>query len=276
MEAPSLMERRLAGALVRTLWLRDRRGGPWFPPAELKHTPVSFEGNTGATIAGMWFPAALDESADSPAAHWRSQKPRGAVVLAHPDKRYAKHWFVKNGYVEFLLQHGYDVLTFDFAGYGESRGPATYYHEDVLAAARFAQHWAGGFPVHVIGVSMGAFATANASPRLDFVRSLVLEAPYPSFNAWYAKGASFHAMQAFDKIFPATGRAIKADKNLANAAPERILVAYSTKDDVTPADLSRTVAAANPNARALELDAPHLGFLDDARYRDALLETLAS
>ena len=31
-----MMERRLAGAMVRSLWLRDRRGGPWFPPAHLK------------------------------------------------------------------------------------------------------------------------------------------------------------------------------------------------------------------------------------------------
>lgn len=256
-----MMERRLTGAVIQTLWLRDRRGGPWLPPAHLKHTPVTFEGNTGSTVAGHWFAA---------------EKPRGAVVLAHPDKRYAKHWFVKEGYVELLLSEGYDVLTFDFTGYGESRGPATYYHEDVIAAARFAEHWAGGFPVHVVGVSMGAFAAANASPKLDFVRSMVLEAPYPSFNAWYSKGAGYHAMQAFDKLFPASGRAIKADRNFARAAPERILVAYSPQDDVTPPELTKQVADANPKARLLEVHAPHLGFLADARYKAALLETLAS
>jgi len=263
MEAPSMMERRLAGALVQSIWLRDRRGGPWFPPAHLKSTPVSFEGNTGARIAGVWFP---------------SEKPRGAVVLAHPDKRYAKHWFVKEGYVEFLLANGYDVLTFDFTGYGESRGPATYYHEDLLAAARFAEHWAGGFPVHVLGVSMGAFAAANASPRLGFVRSLVLEAPYPSFNAWYSKGFGFHAMRAFDLAFPRTAAAIQADKNIARAESPRILVAYTPADDVTPAHLTKRVADAAPadRTRVLEVGAPHLQFLSDATYREALLETLAS
>lgn len=260
MEAPSALERRLTGAIIRTLWLRDRRGGPWFPPAHLKHTPVRFEGNTGASVAGTWFPA---------------ERPRGAVVLAHPDRRYAKHWFVKEGYVELLLSEGYDVLTFDFTGYGESHGPATYYHEDVLAAARFAQHWAGGYPVHVVGVSMGAFAAANASPRLDFVRSMVLESPYPSFNAWYSKGPSYHAMRAFDAVFPASGRSIKADRNFARAAPERLLVAYSPRDDVTRPELSRAVADANPKAALLEVDAPHLGFLENTRYREALLATLA-
>ena len=255
MEAPSMMERRVAGALVQTIWLRDRRGGPWVP--SMKHTPLSFEGNTGARLAGNWFAA---------------EKPRGAVVLAHPDKRYAKHWFVKEGYVEFLLAHGYDVLTFDFTGYGESRGPATYYHEDVVAAARVAERWAGGYPVHILGVSMGAFAAANASPQLDFVRGMVLEAPYPSFNAWYGKGASYQTMRVFDLLFPRTGRSIKADRNFAAAAPERLVVAMSPKDEVTPPELSRQVAAANPRASLLEVDAPHLGFLRSDAYRAALLD----
>lgn len=263
MEAPSLFERRAAGLFVRSLFLRDRRGGPWTPPADLRHTPVSFEGNTGARLSGFWFPA---------------EKARGAVVLAHPDRRYGKHWFVKEGYVRFLLAHGYDALTFDFTGYGESRGPSTYYHEDVLAAARLARHWAGGFPVHVLGVSMGAFAACNAAPRLDFVRSLVLESPYPSFNAWYAKGPSLAAMRAFDRVFPRTSAAIQADRNVARAAPRRLLLAYSPRDEVTPPPLSRRVAEAAPadRTRVLEVDAPHLGFLEDARYREALLETLST
>lgn len=252
-----MMERRLAGALVQTFWIRGRRGGPWVP--SIKHSPLTFEGNTGARIAAHWFAA---------------QQPRGAVVLAHPDKRYAKHWFVKEGYVEFLLANGYDVLTFDFTGYGESRGPATYYHEDVIAAARVAQHWAGGYPVHVLGVSMGAFAAANASPQLGFVRSLVLEAPYPSFNAWYGKGAGYQAMRAFDALFPRSGRAIKADRNIVDAKPGRILIACSPQDEVTPAALSKRVAAANPRAELLEVDAPHLGFLQSEKYRAALLEAL--
>lgn len=258
-----MLERRAAGLVVRSLFLRGRRGGPWTPPAELRHAPLSFEGNTGARISGLWFPA---------------EKPRGAVVLAHPDRRYGKHWFVKEGYVPFLLSHGYDVLTFDFTGYGGSRGPATYYHEDVLAAARVAHHWAGGFPVHVLGVSMGAFAACNASPRLGFVRSLVLEAPYPSFNAWYGKGPWLAAMGAFDRAFPRTSAAIQADRNVARAAPPRILLAYSPRDEVTPPRLSRQVADAAPKdrTRVVEVDAPHLGFLQDARYREALLETFGS
>jgi alpha-beta hydrolase superfamily lysophospholipase len=262
MEAPSLVERHIAGALVKTMFLRDRRGGPWEVPAHLPHRSVSFEGNTGASLAGTWFPA---------------ERPRGVVVLAHPDRRYARHWFVKEGYVDLLHEAGYDVLSFDFVGYGGSRGPATYHHEDVIAAAKLARSWSGGFPVHVVGVSMGAFAVANASPRLDLVRSIVLESPYPSFNAWYGKGVGLHAMRAFDRVFPRTSRAIQADRNVADAAPRRILVAYSDSDAVTAPALSERVAQAAPPERTetLKLEgATHLRFLDRADYREALLRTL--
>lgn len=258
-----MMERRMAGALVQTLWLRDRRGGPWTPPAHLKNVPVTFEGNTGAKLSGLWFPV---------------ERPRGAVVLAHPDRRYAKHWFVKEGYVDLLTQEGYEVLTFDFTGYGESRGPATYYHEDVLGAARFARHWAGGLPVHVVGVSMGAFAVANASPRLDFARSIVLESPYTSFGEWYGKGPGRYAMQAFGALFPRTSRAIEADRNIVHAAAQRVLVAWSDADEVTRPQLSQAIADAAPPERTERLvlaGAAHLRFLERPEYREALLRTLS-
>ena len=262
-EVIPLPERRLAGALVKTVFLRDRRGGPWVPPGHLVHAPVSFEGNTGARVAGHWFP---------------HERPRGAVVLAHPDRRYGKHWFVKAGWVDFLHENGYEVLTFDFPGYGESHGPATYYHEDVLAAARFAREWSGLLPVSVVGVSMGAFAAANASPRLDFVHALVLESPYPNFNAWYGRGPYALAMRAFDRAFPRTSAAIQADRHVAQAQARRLLVAYSEADDVTPPALSEAVARAAPadRTRVLRLkDARHLALFEDEAYRQAVLETLA-
>lgn len=263
MEPPSPLERRVVGALVKTAFLRGRRRAPPPPPDHLPSRDVTFEGNTGARIAGRWFPA---------------ERPKGAVVLAHPDKRLAKDWFVKAGWVDFLHQNGYDALTFDFPGYGASRGPATYYHEDVLAAARFAEAWSGRLPVHVVGVSMGAFAAANASPRLTWVKSLVLESPYPSFNAWYAGKPEARVMDAFDKAFPRSSRAIQADRNIAHAAPRRVLVALAEEDEVTPPALSEAVARALPRAEVVRVKgARHLELFERApEYREAVLRTLQS
>lgn len=262
MESPSFLERRVVGALVKTAFLRDRRRPAPPAPEHLTSRDATLEGNSGGRLAARWFPAPM---------------PQGAVVLAHPDKRAGKAWFVKSGWVDFLHEAGYDVLTFDFTGYGGSRGPATYYHEDVLSAARFAREWSGMLPVHVIGVSMGAFAVANASPHLPWVESLVLESPYASFNAWYGKKKEARVMRAFDKLFPVSSASIQADKNLSRAAPKRVLVAFAQDDAITPPALSEHMARAAPAGRTDVLRVGgrgHLELLGDPRYREAVLRTL--
>ena len=256
---PGPLERRLVGTFVRRAFWGSRRGKAWPVPAHLEHDEVRFPGNSGATLAGRYFP--------HPA-------PKGVVVLAHPDRRYGQHWFAKEGWVEWLLRHGYDVLTFDFAPFGASRGGSTYLHEDVRGAVDFARRWSHGQPVHVVGLSIGAFAVVNASPHID-VEGLVLESPYPTFNAWYGKGWGKWAMEAFDRIFPRTREAIQAHRNIAHARAKRILVAASPDDEVTPLALSRAVFGhAPPTARWLEVRGPHLGLFADAGYRAAILATL--
>lgn len=257
---PGRLERRLVGAFVRRVFWGNRRGKPWPVPPHLQHDAVRFAGNSGATLAGRYFPHPV---------------PKGVVVLAHPDRRYGQHWFVREGWVEFLLLHGYDVLTFDFAPFGSSRGGSTYLHEDVRGAVDFARRWSGDLPVHVIGLSIGAFAAVNASPRLD-VASLVLESPYPTFNAWYGKGWGRWAMAAFDALFPRTAAVIQAHENIAHARAPRILVAASSDDDVTPVGLSRAVFERAPaQARWLEVPgAAHLGLFAHPAYREAILDTL--
>ena len=258
---PSRLERRLVGAIVRRLFWGDRRGKPWDVPATLPHDDVRFAGNSGAVLAGRYFPHPV---------------PKGVVVLCHPDRRYGQHWFVREGWVEWLLRQGYDVLTFDFAPFGASRGGSTYLHEDVTGAVAFARRWSGGLPVHVIGLSIGAFAAINASPFLDDVESLVLESPYPSFNAWYGRGPFHWAMWAFDRLFPRTAAVIQADRNVALAKPKRVLIAFSRSDETTPPRLTQAVAAnAATGTRLLEVhDAAHLALFSNPAYRQAVLETL--
>src|SRR5688572_659588 len=159
-QEPSPFEKRLVGALVKAVFFRGRRGGPWEVPAELRGDRIAFRGNSGARLAGVHFP-----SADA----------KGIVVLVHPDRRYGKHWFLREGWIGFLLEAGYESIVFDFPVYGESRGGSTYLHDDVAAACHEARRLRPDLPVHVIGLSIGAFAAINASPNLPFVTSMVLE-----------------------------------------------------------------------------------------------------
>jgi len=256
-------EKDFVGRLARRLFFSNRRGGPWPVPAHLQHEALTLPGNSGARLPARWFP---------------HDRPRGAVVLAHPDRRYAQHWFVREGWVDFLHQAGFEVLTFDFPAYGRSEGGTTFFHEDLVTAARFAHQEAGGFPVHVVGVSLGAFVAANASPRLDFVEGLVLESPYPSNSAWFGSGPHYRLVKTLDALFPSAAAAFNAERNITKAAARRLLVAAATRDTITPVALTRAVAAAAPQDRTRYLevtDVDHLGlFAGSSAYRQAVLETL--
>ena len=263
MEAPSGLERRVVGALVKR-WFGDRRASLAEVPFEYEFEPVAFRGNNGARLAARWFPL---------------ERARGTVVLAHPDKRHGQHWFVRSGWIRFLQAAGYQALTFDFPMYGHSRGGSTYLHDDVLAAVEWTKTRAPRVPTHVVGLSLGAFAAANASPYLTGVDSLILESPYPSFNSWFGRGPQRWAMDFFDHVFPRTARRIQAHLNVADAKPSRILIAATSDDAVTPVHLTRAVAAGAPPERTtyLEVDgAAHLEILASSeKYRGAVLATLA-
>lgn len=258
--SPPAWERRLVGRIV-SVWQGNRAGGPWLPPAHLAWEPVTIAGEAGARIAARWFPA---------------QAPRGTVVLAHPYLRYGKSWFEREGWVDFLHESGYDVLTFDFVGWGESRG-RPYHVADLLDVLATAKRWAGGQPVHLLGVSMGAFFAANASPQAE-VEGLVLESPYPSWGDWYGRGAGRVASRLFDVAFPRTARFLDAEANVSRALAKRILVVAAGEDDVTRPELSERVAHAAPAERTRWLrvdDANHLQpFAASTEYRRAILRTL--
>jgi alpha-beta hydrolase superfamily lysophospholipase len=232
---------------------------------------VRFTGNSGARLHG-W--------------HVRHSAPRGIVVLAHPDRRYGKQWFAREGWLSWLHDNGFESLCFDFPVYGESGGGSTYLHDDVAAACRLARSLRPGLPVHLVGLSIGAFASLNAAIGLDFIDGLVLESPYPTFESWYEGGAKGGADRArghgkanslLGRTFPKTYRRIDAGANAPNVLAKRILVAGTRDDEVTPIALTRDIAARLPGrASLLELaGVRHLGLFQRPEYREAILRTLA-
>jgi pimeloyl-ACP methyl ester carboxylesterase len=261
-KAPGRWERFLVAQMVRTVLRWQPRPRTQAIVTGLAWEPVAFEGNSGARIAGRWFAA---------------NKAVGTVVLAHPDRRLGQQWFLANGYVEFLLDAQYNVLTFDFAGYGDSRGGSTYLFEDLVAAVHEARTRASA-PVHIWGVSIGAFSAANAAPHVGSFGALILESPFPTFNAWYGRRLGKFAMHVFDFLFPRTARLIQADANVAKAGARRILVVAADGDRVTPASLSQVVADAAPRDRTQTLrlnGVAHLRLFEESpEYRAAVIRVL--
>jgi pimeloyl-ACP methyl ester carboxylesterase len=231
-------------------------------PDWLGHEALFITAPDGARLSARWFP--------------RSDAV-GTVVLAHPDRRYGQDWFVVTGWIDLLGDARLNVLTFDFVGYGQSQGGSSYFHEHLIAAVDEARRRAPALPLHLVGLSLGAFVAINAAVEIPDLRSLVLESPYPTFAAWYAGRWQERPLRWLQRWFPATGRRIDAARNMERLRTPTILVAASRSDEATAASLTRRVAAAGPShVEYLELDGiGHLElFHESPQYRRRVLEAL--
>ncbi len=173
--------------MVAWHWPRgvDRR--PW--------EPVSIPSRSGATLAGAFA-----------CAHGRS---KGVVVCAHPMRRSAKGYFLASGRAEMLRRNGYDVVLFDFNGFGESPQGDFAFPLDVLAAGTFARAIAGDLPVHVLAASFGAGWTLCAAARPHPFDALVLECPFTTPQEFYARYPLGRlALDVLWQFFPRTRRSM--------------------------------------------------------------------
>ena len=140
----------------------DRVGAKW--------ERVRFSSADGTALAGLWFPAAK-----SPA--------KGVAVQFHGNGENMTSHFL---YVYWLALEGWDVLAFDYRGYGDSggekslRGAAA----DGAAALAYARTRAPGLPLVVIGQSLGGALALAALDRDggDGLAALVLDSTFSSYR----------------------------------------------------------------------------------------------
>ena len=109
------------------------------------------------------------------------QKPKGTIVHFHGNYGNVSSHFPLS---VFLLKFGFDVLAFDYQGYGASEGcpSARKVVEDGIASVRYAQAHlrdpATG--VAVFGQSLGGAAAIVAAAQEPLVKGAVIEAAFSS------------------------------------------------------------------------------------------------
>jgi len=107
---------------------------------------------------------------------------RGCVLFLHGNRDNLNRW--GNEYSERFASRGYDVLMFDYRGYGKSTGHRTEatLHADAQHVYNFLKTKISEDSIVVYGYSLGtgmaARLAANNRPKL-----LILEAPYASIPA---------------------------------------------------------------------------------------------
>lgn len=248
----------------------------WYSPQEfgLRHEDVVIPTRDGLTLAGWFLPA--------------TGRARGTIVHFHGNAaNISNHVAV----VCWLPQAGYNVLMFDYRGYGASQGRVSRAGtiQDGHAAVDYALTRSDVDPrrVAAFGQSLGgAVATVVAAERPE-IRAVVLDAAFSS----YRRIASRHLRRTLFVPPVCDGLAwllISGDfeplQYVKRIAPRPLLVVTSEQDDICFAELGRELfdAAAEPKQYILLREGEHLqAVLDNQegvqqRILDFLRDALAS
>ncbi len=162
--------------------------------------------------------------------------------------------------VAFLVRAGYDVLVFDYAGYGRSEGQPSLpgLAVDARAALSFLLKRTDTDlkRIAVFGQSLGGAAAAAAAEHTA-VRCLILEATFTTFRDMARATFIGRALLPIVSIvIPEGGPAA----HLENFAPRPILILHGNEDTVVPVKFSHLLhALVKSHGRlVIEKDVDHL------------------
>lgn len=140
----------------------------------LQAETVSFRTSDGVLLRAWWLPSV------GPA--------RGSVVIAHGIDHTRQVMLPR---AAFVVHAGYNVLTPDLRGHGESEGrvvsPGFLEARDLLAAERFARERAPNAPVAVLGLSYGAVAALLAAGQSTGFAAVIADGAFPTGRAVYGR-----------------------------------------------------------------------------------------
>ncbi|MHB1414953.1 MAG: alpha/beta hydrolase [Chloroflexota bacterium] len=168
-----------------------------------------------------------------------------------------------------LVEHGYNVLTFDLRGHGESPGDHRYFgyfeRRDVKGAVDYLEsRGAPGRWVGTIGFSMGAATVLLAGPEDPRIRAVVADSGYADFRELVDGAlptesglpAFFTPITVFmaKVLLGMDVDAIRAETNLGKLDPRPLLIIHGTADGTVPVAQAYHLAAAYPKASLWILD----------------------
>ena len=159
----------------------------------------------------------------------KTDNPKGVILYFHGNTGSLYKWSVL---AEELTHYGYDVLPFDYRGYGKSSGKRSeeIMHDDALLFYNVVKEKYGEENIIIYGRSLGSgFATKLAADQNP--KKLILETPYDNFR----NVADYH--------FPFLPNRwllkyeFRNDKNIKNVSCP-ILILHGTRDRVVPFKLA--------------------------------------
>lgn len=190
----------------------------------VKWEEAHFDSDDGVALTGLWFPS--------------TRRPAKAVVIQfHGNGENMTSHFLT---AYWLALEGYDVLAFDYRGYGASAGEKSIPGavRDGAAALAFARAKAPGLPLVVLGQSLGGALAVAALARDggEGLRALVLDSTFSSYRR-VAREKMSHLWLTWPLRWPLSflvSDRYAPDRAIAKRRPVPLLMLHAKDDPVVP------------------------------------------
>ncbi len=227
-------------------------------PRELKlaFEPVSFAARDGVCLTGWFFPA--------------SGRARGTVLHLHGNAGNMTGHFQ---HVAWLSMAGWNVLCFDYRGYGRSQGKITRAGSilDAHAALDYLLTRRDVDPsgIVVLGQSLGAAIGVVLAAERPEVCGLITDGGFDSYRrvaAWHIRRNPLLMCVAWWVPAVLMSDGLDPIEYIHRIAPRPVLIIHGTADAVVPVDMARRLYAAAGEPKVLWL-------VDGADHYDPLRES---
>jgi uncharacterized protein len=217
---------------------------------------VSFAAPDGPRLHGWWVPAIGEVE--------------GTVVYCHGNHG---NLSLHARFVSWLPSRGFNVLIFDYRGFGRSEGSVS--REGTIRDAEAAIDFAltrDPTRTVVFGHSLGGAIGIVAAGGRPAVRAIVAESTFPSYRA-----AARCAAPAIGFLVPwLVSRGFDPVDSLPQMPPRPLLVIHGTDDDITPLELGRELfdKASEPKTLRVVEGGGHVTpwVAEGASFEDAVCE----
>jgi fermentation-respiration switch protein FrsA (DUF1100 family) len=201
-------------------------------PAAMKipYETIQYTSLNGKKLWALYFPT--------------DQSPKGTVVHFHGNFGNVSNHFPLS---MFLVKNGFDVIAFDYQGYGASEGHPSPKKivEDGIATVRYAQAHLRNpqTGVVVFGQSLGGAVGVVTTAKEPMVKAAVIEAAFTSYSTM-AKVALRRS--AWTWVFSWIAPIFLSDRYNAvdyvqHIAPRPVLFIHGDQDQVVPFTMSQTL-----------------------------------
>ncbi|MES1211510.1 MAG: alpha/beta hydrolase, partial [Acidobacteriota bacterium] len=194
--------------------------------------------------------------------------------LMHPWVEWGKSYFHRRGRVQALREAGYHVLAVDLGGFGDSRRIPGFLDRDVEAALAALRSRAGGLPLHLWGVSSGAYWSHFLLARIADVSGGVFEDVSPHLLQWSWRmaplGRPFYLF--FENVLRSSYRYLDLRRQAPFLNLDAVSYVSGGADRGVPPDETRELAGA---AGGRVLIVPGAGHLESIKVANAEVIALA-